>query len=125
MPRVPSGTRPGSGAHDLIPPQDPAPPQDRGVNADVTLVVLDRGPKDGRVLGQVPLAQGCHDAARAWLRDAELDLAPERKRPADPFVLHEPLGPIGDFDHEVGPEATDLEAALRGPGRGVARASPS
>src|SRR4051794_1664115 len=93
---------------------DPTPPDHPGEDADVPAVVLDGGAEDGRIFGEVALGQGRHDATWAGLGDADEDVVAEREGAADPGVFHESLGAVGGLNDEVGPEASRLEAALRG-----------
>ena len=50
---------------DRITAADCATPQHRGIDTDVHPVVLGRRTQDARILGQISLRQGRHDAARA------------------------------------------------------------
>src|SRR3954451_21728638 len=75
--------------HDRIPTPNPAATDDRGVDADVALILLDRRTKDAGVFGEVRLVQGRHDAAGTGAGDAQADLGADRECPADPLVLWE------------------------------------
>src|SRR5207237_7424404 len=76
-------------------------------------VVARRGAQDTAVLREISLRKGRHDAARAVVGDLEGDVVADPKFLPDPFAFHE-LGVIVEGAHDdVGPEAPDLEAALR------------
>ena len=69
--------------------------------------------QDPAVLGEISLRKCGHDAARTVVGDLEHDVVADPKFSPHPLALHE-LGVIVLGTHDdVGPEAPDLEAALR------------
>src|SRR6476620_1256066 len=82
------------------------------IHADVYFVVACRCAQDPAVLREISRKCG-HDAARAVAGDLEHDVVADPKFSPHPAGLHE-LGVIVLGTHgDVGPEAPDLEAALR------------
>jgi len=83
------------------------------IHADVDFVVACRCAQDPAVLREISLRKCGHDAARTVVGDREHDVVADPKFSPHPSGLHE-LGVIVLGTHDdVGPEAPDLEAALR------------
>jgi len=77
------------------------------------IVVARRCAEDPAILRQISLRERRHDAARAVVRDLEHDLLADPKFSPDPLTLHELDVIVVGTHNDVGPEAPDLEAALR------------
>jgi len=60
-----------------ITPANLAALQHRGIDADPTLIVLDRRPQDARILREVTLGERCHHAAQAGASDAQANGVPD------------------------------------------------
>jgi len=82
------------------------------IHSDMTLVVLNGGPQDPVVFGQIALGESRHHAAAARTGNGELRIA-DLDRLADPRLFDEAFRPVRRVDQHVRPEAPWLEASLR------------
>ena len=85
-----------------IAPANLAALQHRGIDADPTLIVLDRRPQDARILGEVTLGERCHHAAQAGASDAQANGVPDGEHLADPGVFDEILFAVRGLENDVG-----------------------
>src|SRR5438067_12907330 len=61
------------------------------VDSHVSAVVLDCGPQDARIVGEIALWKCRHHAAGAWAGDAQGDGIPDRECFPDPSIFREVL----------------------------------
>src|SRR6266576_2979213 len=89
----------------------PAALQHRGINPNVSSIVLGCCAQDAIVLREIALRQRRHHAAGARPGDAQLHI-PDRERSPDPGILHEILFAVRGFYHDVGAKPPNLETPV-------------
>src|SRR5207237_9629388 len=75
------------------------------------LIVLGGRAQNAWILGQIRLGKSRHDAARAGTGNSQAYGIAEGECVADPAILDEVFH-AADIEHDVWPEASDLEAPL-------------
>ncbi len=85
--------------------------QHRGINSNVSSVVLGCCAQDAIVLREIALRQRSHHAAGARPGDAQPHI-PDRERLPDPGILHEILVVIRGLYHDVWAKPPNLETPI-------------
>src|SRR5271155_3038220 len=96
-----------------IPPADFAALDYRGINPNVSLVMLGYCAQNTDVPRQIILRERRHHAPGARTSNAQANGIPDREHFSDPSVLDEAFLAVLGLHNNIGPESTRLKAPLR------------
>ena len=98
--------------HDRIASADVAALQDRGIDPNVSPVVLGCCAQNTCILWEIALSERRHHAAGARAGDTQANHIPDCEDSPYPSILHEILLAAWGLDHDIWAKASDLEASL-------------
>ena len=104
---------PGLLQPDGIATADSATLEYRGIDPNISPVVLGGSAQNAGILREIALSERRHHAARAGACDTQANGIPDRDSLPNPSILYEILLPVCSLDHDIRAKPSNLEPPLR------------